>query len=530
MGAEKPDKSKSRLGEILAVLRRENVLAGLPPEKLRRILEQLGPAFIKLGQIASMHPDVLPEAYCRELSKLCTHVTPMPFEQVLQVIEQSCGRPWGQVFAQIEDTPLGSASIAQVHRARLFTGEQVVVKVQRQGIRETMVRDLQLMRKLIRWIPARLRREFADLDQVLDQVWAVTEEEMDFLREAANMEEFSRCNQTEPFIAVPRLYRDHTASMVLVMEYIDGLAIDDTQALRNQGYDLRELGTRLADNYMRQIIEEGFFHADPHAGNIQVRGGKIVWLDMGMMGRLTQRDQSMLSMGVQGIALNDVSMIEEAVLTLGEFRQPPDRKKLRDGIDTLLKKYAHADMAELKLVEIMADLMEVMRENRIMMPHSLTLLVRGMTHMEGVLAELSPDINMAQIAKSQMERQLWDKDGLEQALKGGGRSLAASLRKLLDLPAYLSDGMKDFQNGDARMNIEVGAAGELSRLLGKLVQQAVEGLWVAALIIGASIVCTADLEPTVFGIPALAAVGYGLAAVTVVWKLIRRARRRRKGN
>ncbi|MCC8120609.1 MAG: AarF/ABC1/UbiB kinase family protein [Oscillospiraceae bacterium] len=525
MGAEKPDKSKSRLGELLAALRRENGLAGLPPEKLRRILEQLGPAFIKLGQIASMHPDVLPEAYCRELSKLCTHVTPMPFEQVLQVIEQSCGRPWGQVFAQIEDTPLGSASIAQVNRARLFTGEQVVVKVQRQGIRETMVRDLQLMRKLIRWIPARLRREFTDLDQV----WAVTEEEIDFLLEAANMEEFSRCNQTEPFIAVPRLYRDHTAPMVLVMEYIDGLAIDDTQALRNQGYDLRELGTRLADNYVRQIIEEGFFHADPHAGNIRVRGGKIVWLDMGMMGRLTQRDRSMLSMGVQGIALNDVSMIEEAVLTLGEFRQPPDRKKLRDGIDTLLKKYAHADMAELKLVEIMADLMEVMRENRIMMPHSLTLLVRGMTHMEGVLAELSPDINMAQIAKSQMERQLWDRDGLEQALKGGGRSLAASLRKLLDLPAYLSDGMKDFRNGDARMNIEVGAAGELPRLLGKLVQQAVEGLWVAALIIGASIVCTADLEPTVFGIPALAAVGYGLAAVSVVWKLIRRARRRRKG-
>lgn len=520
-------KQKSRMREIMAVLRKENVKAGMSPEKLRRILEQLGPTFVKLGQIASMRPDFLPKEYCQELSKLCAHVTPMPFEQVLSVVEESCGRPWGEVFAQIEQTPLGSASIAQVHRASLFTGEQVVVKVQRPGIYQVMDRDIRLLRKLVKRLPAKFRREFTDLDRALDQIWAVSEEEMDFLREAANMEEFSRRNKSDACIGVPRLYREYTTSKVLVMEYIDGVVIDDKEALLNAECDLRDIGAKLANNYVRQIVEDGFFHADPHAGNIRVRDGKIIWLDMGMMGRLTEDDRRTLSMAVRGIALNDVSMLEEAVLTLGEFEQMPERKRLRDAIDGLLKKYGHSGMAKLDLAAVMADLMEIMRENQIRMPHSLTLLVRGLTHIEGVLAELSPDINIVEIAKNQMMSRAFDRDEMEKELKASGRSIAASLRKALDLPAYLADSVKEFRNGDARMNLDVNVTGETSRLLVRLVQSVIEGLWVAALIIGASIVCTADLEPRVLGIPVLAAVGYALAAVTVMWKLIRYARRKK---
>ncbi len=520
-------KQKSRMREIMAVLRKENVKAGMSPEKLRRILEQLGPTFVKLGQIASMRPDFLPKEYCQELSKLCAHVTPMPFEQVLSVVEESCGRPWGEVFAQIEQTPLGSASIAQVHRASLFTGEQVVVKVQRPGIYQVMDRDIRLLRKLVKRLPTKFRREFTDLDRALDQIWAVSEEEMDFLREAANMEEFSRRNKSEACIGVPRLYREYTTSKVLVMEYIDGVVIDDKEALLNAGCDLRDTGAKLANNYVRQIVGDGFFHADPHAGNIRVRDGKIIWMDMGMMGRLTEDDRRTLSMAVRGIALNDVSMLEEAVLTLGEFEQMPERKRLRDAIDGLLKKYGHSGMAKLDLAAVMADLMEIMRENQIRMPHSLTLLVRGLTHIEGVLAELSPDINIVEIAKNQMMSRAFDRDEMEKELKASGRSIAASLRKVLDLPAYLADSVKEFRNGDARMNLDVNVTGETSRLLVRLVQSVIEGLWVAALIIGASIVCTADLEPRVLGIPALAAVGYALAAVTVMWKLIRHARRKK---
>ena len=332
----------SRLKEMTAVLKKHGITRGVTPEKLRLILEDLGPTYIKLGQIMSLHSDILPKKYCEELIHLHSEVTPMPFEQVKEVIEEAYGFGWDEVFADIEEEPLGSASIAQVHRAVLKSGEQVVVKVQRKGIYEIMARDIGLLHKAVKLVPSATLKDMVDLDMVLDELWMVAQEEMNFLAEAANMEEFAKKNQEIVFVETPRLYREYTTSHVLVMEYIDGFAVDDKKNLLENGYDLNEIGTKLVDHYIKQVMEDGYFHADPHPGNVRIRKGKIVWIDMDMMGRLTERDRELIGNAIQGVAFNDIGMIQEAVLALGDFRGKPDQSRLYDDITNLMAKYGTA--------------------------------------------------------------------------------------------------------------------------------------------------------------------------------------------
>ena len=257
MSKQEAPEYKGRLREITAVLRKHGITRGDTPEKLRLILEDLGPTYIKLGQIMSMHSDILPKRYCEELMRLRSEVAPMPFVEVARVLEDAYGVSWDVIFQKIEETPLGAASIAQVHRAVLQDGSQVVIKVQRRGIYETMARDIALLKKAVRLLPPVSLKGMVDLDMVLDELWSVTREEMNFLTEAANMEEFRKQNEEVVFVGVPKLYQEYTTTHVLVMEYIDGIGIDDKETLRTNGYDLDEIGSKLADNFIRQVIEDG---------------------------------------------------------------------------------------------------------------------------------------------------------------------------------------------------------------------------------------------------------------------------------
>ena len=521
MSKIEPIEYNSRLREITAVLRKHNITRGVTPKKLRLIIEDLGPTFIKLGQIMSMHSDVLPKRYCDELMKLRSDVTPMPFEEVIEVIEESYGRSWKRVFSEIEEEPQGSASIAQVHRAVLRTGEKVVVKVQRRGIYEKMARDIDLLHKAVKLLPPVSIKGMADLDLVLDEMWSVTRDEMNFLTEASNMEEFARRNKDVNFVGTPILYQQFTTVHVLVMEYIDGCGIDDKEALLENGYDLREIGSKLVDNYIKQVMDDGFFHADPHSGNVKIREGKIIWIDMGMMGRLTEHDREMIGKAVQGVALNDVGLIQEAVMALGEFKERPDQRKLYEDIDTLLMKYGSTNMGSINVAEVLSDLMDVMKDNKIMMPHGLTMLARGLSHMEGVLADIAPDINMVEIAAAHMSGEFFRHLDIKKELKSSGKSVLRSFRKALDIPSMISDMMSGYLKGQAKVNLDLQVTDDLAALLRRLVRNIVMGLWVMALLISSSIICTTDMTPKILGIPALGAFGYMLAFVIVMYVFIK---------
>lgn len=522
--------NRARMREIRQVLFKNHITRGVTPQKLRTILEELGPTYIKLGQIMSLHSDILPQAYCDELIKLNSDVAPMPFSEVEEVINRSYREDWHRIFADMEEEPLGSASIAQVHRATLLSGEEVVVKVQRKGIYDTMARDIGILHRLVKLMPSVGGiKNVVDLGMVLDEMWAVAQEEMDFLKEAANVEEFYRNNEGIAYVRVPHLYHEFTTSRVLVMEYVGGCAIDDRDHLLGRGYDLEEIGRKLVNNYMKQVMEDGFFHADPHPGNVKVHDGKIVWIDMGMMGRLSNRDRLLMERAVKAIAVSDIASLESTVLELCETKGRVDDGRLYRELRVLVNRYGKMSLGNIDIVDFFMQVLEIMKENGLRLPHGMTMLGRGLNHMQGVLSQICPDINMMEIAAARIRETALENFDIEKELRSGGRKIYQAAYKTIELPSLAKSIMEEYLKGQAVVNMRLDATQEMEWLLRKLIRNIVMGLWVMALLISSSIICTTDMRPKILGIPALGVFGYILAFLICLYIFIRHWLSRRKG-
>ena len=519
---QQKEENSERFREIKNVLRKNEITRGVTPEKLRVILEELGPTYIKLGQIMSLHSDFLPKAYCDELLKLNSDVTPMPFNDVEDVINHSYGQDWRELFQFIEKAPLGSASIAQVHRARLKNGEEVIIKVERKGIYDTMARDIGLLHRLVKLIPpVGDFKNLVDLDMVLDELWSVAQEEMDFLKEAANMDEFSRNNASVQYVTTPKLYHEYSTGHVLVMEYIDGYSLDNVESLQNAGYDMDEIGTKFVNNFIKQVMDDGFFHADPHPGNVKIRDGKIVWIDMGMMGRLSEKDRRTMIKGIRGIALHDISMVENSVLEIGEFRGKPDRERLYQDLKKFIADYGTTSMGSLDVAAAIAGLVEIMKQNRISLPHGVSMLCRGLTHIQGVLAVISPDINMMQIAVNRYTEDFLKNINWKSELQKQARTVYRSVNKGVEIPGLVTDILKEHLEGQSIVNIDLHSSEDLTNVISAAIRNIVVGLCVAALLIASSVICTTDMTPKILGIPALGFAGYAFAMVVSIFLTVR---------
>ena len=519
---QQKEENSERFREIKDVLRKNQITRGVTPEKLRMILEELGPTYIKLGQIMSLHSDFLPKAYCDELLKLNSDVTPMPFDDVEDVINHSYGQDWRELFQFIEEAPLGSASIAQVHRARLKNGEEVIIKVERKGIYDTMARDIGLLHRLVKLIPpVGDFKNLVDLDMVLDELWSVAQEEMDFLKEAANMDEFSRNNASVQYVTTPKLYHEYSTGHVLVMEYIDGYSLDDVESLQNAGYDMDEIGTKFVNNFIKQVMDDGFFHADPHPGNVKIQDGKIVWIDMGMMGRLSEKDRHTMIKGIRGIALHDISMVENSVLEIGEFRGKPDRERLYQDLKKFIADYGTTSMGSLDVAAAIAGLVEIMKQNRISLPHGVSMLCRGLTHIQGVLAVISPDINMMQIAVNRYTEDFLKNINWKSEFQKQARIVYPSVNKGVEIPGLVTDILKEHLEGQSVVNIDLHSSEDLTNVISAAIRNIVVGLCVAALLIASSVICTTDMTPKILGIPALGFAGYAFAMVVSIFLTVR---------
>ena len=462
MDREQRGEQRKRLNEIVEVLRRNEIVRGMTPDKLCAVMEELGPTFIKLGQILSMRSDFLPQEYCDALTRLRTQVEPMPFEQVEAILEDAYGRHLSDVFSSFDRQALGSASIAQVHAASLPTGEKVVVKVQRQGIHDVMNRDIILLKRAAELVKYTPHKGLVDFNRVLDEMWIVAQQEMNFLTEASNLETFTRLNADVAFVSAPKLYPMYTTASVLVMENVEGIPINEKDALRAAGYDLNEIGSKLADNYVKQITEDGFFHADPHPGNIRIRDGKIVFLDMGMMGTLSERDRRTISQAVEGVARNDPEACLEAVLKLGDVSGDVDRRQLYKDCETMLDRYGSIGLGTMDLSQVVTDIMEIMKKNHIGMPGGLSMLVR--------------------ISKKFLK----DFD-LRGNLQRDARALYESAYKALDIPALVSDTLRTGLKGDGRIGVDVHPDEDTEKLARTLVQKICSALVCAALILASAV-------------------------------------------
>ena len=513
--SETRSENRQRLMEIVEVVRRHELTKGMTPDKLCAMIEDLGPTFIKLGQILSMRSDILPKEYCQALKKLRSDVAPMPYDQVVSIVEESYGRPLDEVFSSFDEKALGSASIAQAHAAVLQNGDRVVVKVQRQGIHDIMSRDIMLLKqacKLLKYTPA---SGLVDFNQVLDEMWVVAQEEMNFQTEAANLEKFHRLNQDVAFVTSPALYREYTTTHVLVMERIDGISIDNREELLAQGYDPAEIGAKLADNYVRQIMQDGFFHADPHPGNLRVRDGKIVWLDMGMMGSLSDRERDLIGKAINGVAGGDITLCRDAVLGLGEFHGETDKRRLYHDIEDLLDKYGSMDLGSMDLAKVFEDLTDVMKANGISMPGSLTMLARGLATVEGVVADLSPEINVMSVVTSRIGNQMLQNFDWRTEMTQDARSLYESAHKSLEIPALLADILKTGLKGEANLGIEHHCGDDTGRLARELSFKLCMTLFAAALLLFGGLL--RQCGPQLGGVSVYSALCLLLSVCLMVW-------------
>lgn len=513
---------QQRLSEIIEILKKyELIKSGLTPEKLRLILEDLGPTFIKLGQVMSMRTDFLPKEYCRELEKLRTNVRELSFDEVKCAIEEEFSRPIDEIFEEFEKNPIGSASIAQVHLAVLKeTGKKVVVKVQRPGIREIMTKDIHLMRKAVKMLKIIPISGSVDIVSVVDEMWTISQEELDFMVEASHIKEFYENNKYERDVSCPVIEDKFTNSKILVMEYIEGYSIGNIKKLDEDKIDRNALGTVLCENYMKQVLDDGFFHADPHPGNIRIRDGKIVWIDMGMMGRLSEKDRKLFRKAVKSVVKRDVNSLISVIMSMGMCKESINYSKLYEDIDTMLEKYCSMDMGDVDLAVFLDEMMVLMKAYKVTIPKGLSMLARGVMTIEGVIADVSPDVNIVDIAAKKITFETIEEFDIKKEIKNSVSSVIKSSSRMVELPSLMADLMETTVKGHTKVNLDLTGSEEIMKKLSKMVNKLIMGIIASSLLIGSSMLCTTEMKPEICGIPALGFIGFISAVVLAVCIII----------
>lgn len=503
-----------RLREIINVLRRRRVIKDLSPSNVRQTLEELGSTFVKIGQLLSMRPDLIPEAYYKEFGKLRTQVEPVPFSAVKAVVEEEFSRPISEVFDGFEEKCIGSASIAQVHRARLKTGEQVVVKVQRPGIYETMKQDIELLRKAAKILNLTKLSDLVDFKLVIREFWNTTKEEMDFLSEADNLEEFRKNNLEIKYVSCPKVYREFCTEKLLVMEYINAVRIDDIKTLEEAGYDMEEIGKKLAVNYVRQVTDQRFFHADPHPGNVWVREGQIYYLDMGMMGRVTSFEAGCYQKAMRAVAENDFESLRNTILTLCPPSENVDEEEMTQALERYLNKYTNMALSEMNIASIAGEVIKLASDFHLKLPANMVMLCRGFMSLEGVIAVIAPSVNIVSIlAELSLGDTLENLDVKKEAVSIG-KDLLISGRNVTRIPGQLSRALDSLNSGKTRLKMTLANAEQTMKALDGMVHRLSSGVISAAFILGSAVLACSEKAPEalmwVFLALGIAAGGYSL--------------------
>ena len=531
MSESNKTKEKSRLRVMMDVLRKRDVVHGLTPEKLRLILEDMGPTYIKLGQLMSMRSDVIPENYCVQLRELRTKVKPISFDKMLKVMEEEWGTSPYKIFDFIDTEPVGSASIAQAYCAVLKdSGEQVVIKVQRPGIYKVMFEDIKLMRKVIKIL--RLvtpeTTDIVDLTDVLDEIWTVAKQEMDFKLEAEHLERFKKLNSNIKYVDCPYVFRKLTTSKVLVMERISGYSMDKIDSLKKLGYDMKEIGVKLAENYSKQVLEDAFFHSDPHQGNIIISGGKIVFIDLGMIGQLDERYKNLIKTAIEAMASSDIRKLKEVLLMIGNIYGPINHSKLYSDLEILVKKYINMNINDINMGAMLTEILELCNGQNIAVPSEITMLVRGLVTLEGVISECCSGINMFGIITAHRSGDIFSKFDLEKEAIGLLKDGYSAIKRGVEIPVTLADLLSMAVHGELKTNLEIVGSEEPLKKIDSMVFEIIVCAISCSLNLGSAVICTTQMEPKLLGIPLLGVMGYISSVVLVVWLIFRVIHNRRK--
>lgn len=516
--------SGKRMKEIRQILMKHHAVSGLTPEKAVAILEDLGPTYVKIGQIASNRSDLLPKEYCDAFEKLRADVPPMPFDTVVERIEASLDAPWQTAFSSIDEEPLGSASIAQVHKATLHDGTVVAVKVRRPGIVQEMAEDITLIKHLL------ALAEFSNIapsglmltiDDLVSELERTTAEEVDFTIELENLKRFHEEIEDQRGVTSPLPYPEYSTDSVLVMEFVTGVLLDDKEKLIAQGKDLTAIGERLAQSYVTQVIDNGFFHADPHPGNIVINDRGVVWIDLGMTGTLTSSERGIVSRIFRGVATGDPYALKDALLNLAKADGPVDHSMLLEQMSNMLATYAAVDLSDINIGMAFVDVIEILRSQNLILPPSFTMLARGFLTLEGVLTDIAPTISVVDIVSTHVKKQMHSFSYVEEKAESLLMSTAASAEAMTNLPSQLSHTLDMLDRGQIKVAMDMKLPRDLRGTLYQVAAILALSLISAGLFIGSSVLCTTPMEPQVFGVPLLGALGYLGAFVLGIYVIVR---------
>jgi len=512
------------LSQVVALsrrmLRRGAKAADLsPPERLRLALEELGPTFIKLGQLLSTRPDIIPAPFIQELARLQDSVPSIPFQEIRAQIEQELGVPIEERFLQLDPEAIAAASIAQVHRARLITGEEVVVKVRRPGVIEVVDTDIDILMDL-----ATLLERHMPGSDIYDPVGVVREfaytirREMDLAREGHAIERIRDNFVGDPTLYFPRVYWEATAKAVLTIEYVRGIKVSDLAAIDAAGLDRRELARRGAVAFLKMVLDHGFFHADPHPGNVLILPDNVICLlDFGMMGRLDPGVKRYLTDVLGAVVERDVDELVYTIIGAGEMEETLNLASLKKGLADFIDGYLGIPLKEIEVGRMLLEFIDLISTFRIKIPPDLTLLVKVLVIVEGMGRELDPEFDMVGHLRPFLEEAFREKRSPVRLLKEMGDGLDAYLGLARNLPRDIKEVLAKINRNKFRIDLEHRGLDRFSRELDRSANRLSLSLIIAALLIGSSIAMQTDRGPLLLGLPAFAFFGYLSAGVIGLW-------------
>lgn len=487
------------------------------PRRLRMVCEELGVTFVKLGQLLSTRTDLLPEAYTTELSALRDEVRPFPYEEAEAVLAHEYGRPPGEIFASIERTPVASASISQVHRAILADGRPVALKIRRPGIEKIAQADIDILknlsqlaeRHLAALVPYHPTTIVAEFERSLKR-------ELDLGIERRTMERCRTQLAGDRFAHVPEVYPDHCTSRVLCMEFIDGVRVDDLDGLRRLGINPEDVAERGAKILLTQIFRHGFFHADPHPGNLRVLpGGIVAPLDYGMFGQLDSRIRERIADLLINLLDQDTEGVLRALEALGIRGEVANPRALARDVGELVAAYSDLTLDNIDLAQLLRELVALIRAHRLRIPPDLVLLIRSLVTIESVGRHLDPHFDIARHLRPFIRRLTMLRFSPTRVLKQTTRT-AEDLRRIATvLPDLLGQSLESIQRGELKVSFDVQHLDKLVRQLTRASHTLAGGIVISGLIVGSSLI----VREGTGAVATMGYVGYGVAIVMGLWLL-----------
>lgn len=501
---------------------REQIEKHTRPERLRMALEELGPTFIKFGQLLSTRPDFVPPDYLFELAKLQDRVPPFSYEDVAKIFQEEMGQGPEEIFAYFDSDPMAAASIGQVHRARTLAGDEVVVKVQRPGIENIIAVDLEILAHIAQLMEQYLEEVQGHRPSVIVEEFARSlSREIDFTIELSSIQRFARQFEGNPNIHVPAVYKQLSTERILAMEYVDGIKASELDLLREKGYDLKMIARRGSILVMEQVFVHGFFHADPHPGNIFVLPGNVIcFIDFGQMGRLSRTDKEDFTDLVLSIVAGNERKVTDGVLRLTIHHREINRDALSRDLGDLIDRYLYLPLGELQAGKMLHDLLDLVARHELYLKPNLYLMMKALSTVEGVGLMLDPELELITLARPFMRRIQMDRLKPGRMAEEVGETGAEYLHLIRELPEELRAIVSQMRHGRMKMEFEHRGLQPLQAVLDRVSNRIAFAIVLASQIIGSSLVVLSDIPPKWNGIPIIGLIGFLMAGVMGFWLLL----------